>query len=232
MAELFDEGDDVPGDGAILGGVQADNRVVPAQRLSPGGAPEQEVGLVGAGIGEVVPAARVPKKVKPLLEPLEPEFNKVLSGNPGAPTDLTDTQKQVADYRLLHPEATQAEIAQKAGVAVTSIGKMLARPQVKLYMSAVLNEQGATLQKAARVISQAQEATKKTYVSFEGKIRDEREDPDHDIRLKAAKASMEAHGALEDKGMQVNVFQSLTDEQLMQIRSGKARPDDFMGTAE
>ena len=44
----------------------------------------------------------------------------------------------------------------------------------------------------------------------------------------AAKVSMEAHGVLEDKGMQVNIYQSLSDDQLLEIRAGRARPEDFI----
>ena len=109
MAELFEDEDgknsDVSGGGAVLGGVEAEDRVVPIVGIPRGGAPEQAVGVVGEA--EVkAPVARAVNKVKTAYEPLEPEFNRVLSGNPGAPAasaDLTASQRE-RTFKVRHYE--------------------------------------------------------------------------------------------------------------------------------
>lgn len=232
MADLFPEEGDVQGSSPVDNRRSPEAGELPPVGLPQGPAPLEALGLDGQNVVAPTPP-RPTKIVKPAYQPLEPSDNRVLSGNPPAPpqrSDLTDADRKVSDYKLLHPDATQAEIIRETGLAQTTVSRSLQKPQVKLYMAGILNAAGATLQKSAKVIAEAHDATKKTYSSFEGVIQDEREDPDHDMRLKAAKVNMEAQGVSEDKGMRVSIYQGLTDAQLIEIESGRARPEQFIET--
>ena len=227
MADLFEAGD-VPGDGAVGIGPQALPGELPPERLAPDAAPQPKLGVVG-------PAGKKRVIAHPELEPKEVGENVVISGEAPSPPltpeegGISAADKAAADYRMTHPDADSGEISAAIGMNKGSVTRALGKPAVKMYMSQWLNHVGATLEKAATVIKEGQEANKETPISYMGEIKDVHIQPDHDVRIKAAKLSMEAHGVLDEK-VQVNIYQNLTDEQLAQVAIGVRKPQDFIET--
>jgi hypothetical protein len=184
----------------------------------------------GAGLA---PVGR--PRVHPEYEPLEVGANRVLRGeppvlrtDPDAADPLTPKQRAVVNAKLEAPEATQAQLAARAGCSEATVAKTLAAPAVQLFMSAHLDAAGATLKKTAQRISEALDAEKTTYFQKDGMVQDERVDIDHATRLKAAEIAMEGHGVKEQAGVQVNIYRDLTDEQLAAVACGRAKMADFI----
>lgn len=231
MADLFDEEGDLPGAGSADHRRPAEAGDVPPERVAQGPAPESTLGVVG----EKILAAKTPTKiVRPEYEPKEVEQNQVIAGNPPAPPlsrsegGLSSAQRKIAEVAMANPGETHTEIGRLAGYSDRAVTLALNKPQVRMFMSQHLIAAGATLEKVARVIAESMDAEKITHFAHKGVVVDSKIDVDHPTRQKGADMAAELHGAKDDKGMQVNLFQNLTDEQLMEIRAGRARPEDFM----
>ena len=223
------------GDGAFVRRRAPQAGEVPPVGLAQGAAQKHELGLVRPDEPVVAPAPKEKVVLRSDLPPREPEQNKVLFGNPPAPPldpkdgGLSHTQKAALDFKLKHPGATDAQIAAAAGIRSPDlVGRLLNTPKARLYLSQYLDSEGATLQKAARVVSEAQDAVKETPIAFNGEITDTHRQPDHKVRLDAAKLSMEAHGALEEKAVRVTAFVNLTDAQLAAVAAGHQRVADII----
>lgn len=243
MASLEEEyPDDAAGD-LPRGGAADDRRPpaagdVPVVGLAQGPAQKPALGVDGkegveTPVAQKAQAQPQARNTRPEYEPKEIHENLVLRGNPPAEPltqkqgALNPTQKLIADYKTKHPDASCAQVGRDLGVSGDVVEKSLRKPQVKLYMSQHLDNAGATLAKAAQVVAEAQEAEHETPIAFMGKITAKHVQPDHKTRIAAAKLSMEAHGALEEKGLRVNVYQGLTDAQLNLVLTGQARIEDF-----
>lgn len=237
MADLEDEEVPpgvVPGDGAPLDRRAPAAGGLPPVDLAQGSAQEPQLGVDERPV-VAAPKKAPPKVVRPDLPPLETDANRVVAGEPPAPPlstreGLTPKQRAVADYAMTHPDASASEIARAVGVAQTTAAEALDAPKVRMYMSQYLDRAGATLQKSADVVAAAHDAVKETPVTWEGEIRDVHRQPDHKMRLDAAKLNMQAHGALDQEGLHVHQELHLTDEQLALVASGKARMSDFART--
>ena len=240
MATLEEESD-LPGKPAGVGAAQGGDMagcqpagVVPLGHLAPREAqgPELDMGRSGGEGHEVRPC------LQPLYQPLEPnQGNRPLRGEPPAPISgpgaqpITPIQRAIADAHLADQTLPKSQIARNMGVSAAAVTKALDKPAVRMYLSQHLDAAGATLEKAARVISEAQDAhqVEKIRDSDSGTVEVvESSVPDHEVRLKGAKLALEGHGALEQPGQQVNIYQGLTDEQLAAIACGQAKVADFI----
>jgi hypothetical protein len=177
-------------------------------------------------------------RVQPAYQPLEPgQGNQVLFGEPpaqsstGGDSPITATQRAIADAHLRDTTVPKSHLARELGVSPNTVYGALAKPAVRMYISQHLDAAGASLEKAARVISEAQDAhVTEKHVDPETGATEVAESsvPDHEVRLKGAKLSLEAHGALENVGAQVNIYQNMTDEQLAAVACGQAKMSDFI----
>lgn len=77
---------------------------------------------------------------------------------------------------------------QEVSVVSPSPKEVLAKRREDLLKQ--LEENQATVESAIKVIVDAQKATKKTYFSKGGAVTEEKEDPDHSIRMKAAEVHL------------------------------------------
>ena len=237
MATLEEEAD-LPGGpagvGAEAGRVVARCEpagAVPAGAVAPG--PAQGAGLAVDGDGGPAPAR--PLTVHPEYQPREPGAdNPPVSGEPPAPSEgrgalpITPTQRAIAEARLADPEKSQKDIARELGVCPNTVSQALSKPAVRMMMSQHLDAAGAGLAKTAQRISEGMDAEKITYFQKDGEVTDERVDVDHRTRLEAAELAMEGHGVKEQAGVQVNIYQDLSDEQLAAVASGAAKMTDFI----
>ncbi len=226
-AELTDEPR-----GAMPGAGPADDqRPAEAGGVPPGGLAQGDAREPAVEVERTEVLAPAPEEV-----PLEPEDgNRIINdGQPPAPSidpkhgGLTHKQRAALDYKLAHFEATDRQVGRAVGLNQANVSALMKKPQAKLYMSTYLDRAGATLEAAAVVIAEAHKATKKQPITWEGVVTDTFEQPDHERRLTAARMSMEAHGVLDEKGVQVNLYAQLSDEQLAAIASGVARAEDFI----
>lgn len=146
--------------------------------------------------------------------------------------ELTGVQRAVADLKLMYPAITQQELADAVGISLTGARQALHTPQARVYMANYLDKAGATVEKAARVISEAMDAMETKFFSFEGRVCDERDVVDHGTRLGAAQLNLKARGELKEGAqVQVNLYADLTDQQLAAIASGAADPRSFLPEA-
>lgn len=234
MADLEDEAGAVPGAGPTDDRRAPAAGGVPAGDVAPGSAQKPALRLDGQARVET------PKKagnvVRPDLPTKEIHENTIVSGEPNAPPlsaregGLTKIQRAVADYKMRHPDAEHEQVANAVGVNQSTVAKALVNPKVRTYMSPYLDRAGATLEKAAEVVAGAHSAEKETPVTWEGEITDTHKQPDHKVRLEAAKLSMQAHGVLAADGLHIHQELHLTDEQLVLVATGKARMSDFART--
>ena len=148
---------------------------------------------------------------------------------------LTPHQLHIAKAAIENPGATSAEIAKAAGLkdpvkSAAHVDRILAKPQVRAMMISALDEAGATIEKTARVVSEAMDAEEvKIFHSEAHGIVESDPHTDHQTRLRAAELSMKARGVMDEKPqVQVNVVTTLTDEQLAQIAAGTAHPAQFV----
>lgn len=112
-----------------------------------------------------------------------------------------------------------------------AVSAMVRKPIMRAYLATFLDEAGATLESAAKVIADAQQAKDTKLFSYEGRVTDTVELVDHKTRLDAAKMNLQARGQLKDgANVQVSIYASLTDEQLAQIAVGAAAPEEFIET--
>ena len=224
MASLEDEaGGVVSGAGAPDGGRAAAPGDVPAPELAQGGAPKPDLGVDRAA-RLASPQAR------------EVDDNVVLYGEPAAPPlsaadgGITETERAIATHRMTHPDATPAQIAEATGTTKSVVTRVLNTPAVRRFMSPILDEQGASLREAAKAIGDALKAEKVQRFAYKGDIVEACPEPDHDVRVKAAKVAMEGHGALEPApAVNINMV-NLTDQQLAEIAAGKKTLADFTPT--
>ena len=214
------EAGDVPGPGAVEPGAASAPGHLPAVGLAQGASPKPE-----ACVDRYEDLAAPASAVSPVApkEPTRATDRLALADSLG----VSEMEKKIADYHLDYPKAGPTAIGQVVGMGRKAVDAVLNKPAVAMYMSQYLERAGSGLDKSARVISEAHDAERETPVVFNGEITAVHKQPDHKTRLDAAKLNMQAHGALDER-VQVNIYQSLTDEQLAQVRSGAARPDDFI----
>ena len=93
-------------------------------------------------------------------------------------------------------------------------------PQVRAYLTDALDQAGASIEAAAKVIGDAQKAN--IVVIHEGQAH-ESSAPDHRTRLKGAELNLKARGELKDQDA-VNIFMKIGDEDLARIANGTLDP--------
>lgn len=147
---------------------------------------------------------------------------------PMPPEPITEQQERAA-AAYIASGGDVAKTAEVAGVTPKVVKGMLQKPQVRAYLATFLDEAGATLESAAQVIADAQQAKETRLFAFNGRVTDTVELVDHKVRMDAAKLNLQARGQLKDGvNVNVNIYAELTDEALAQIAMGVARPEDFM----
>lgn len=220
MADLEDEGGDVPGASPVSGGLPTEAGGVPTPGMAQG-TPQEPVVEVGR--------QEVDEKT-----PREIEENVALTGNPAALSlasgnpEITERQRAIAIARLTNPTAPPEKLAELTGTTTRQVAAALAAPAVRRMMAPILDRHNAGLEECAKAIGEALKAEKKTYVTWEGAITAERADPDHKTRLDAAELGMKGHGALDNKDTVSDVHVTLTDEALAKIAIGVAKVSDFL----
>ena len=96
-------------------------------------------------------------------------------------------------------------------------------PQVRGYLTEALEKAGATIDSAAKVIADAQQAEVVTYFQKDGVVTDERSDIDHRTRLKGAELNLKARGELREQET-TNIFMEIPDDVLAGIANGTIDP--------
>lgn len=138
---------------------------------------------------------------------------------------LTKRQQEIADAHIADPTKPQSEIAKEFGTTQPQVSKTLNLPHVKVHIESMLDAAGATVRKSAEVIAHAHKAMDTKLVTHKGVLTKAVSLVDHQTRLRAAELNLEVRGYL-DKGSKqsMNVFMSLSDEQLALIAVGQLDP--------
>ena len=126
------------------------------------------------------------------------------------------------------PNAEQRTIIAQASVesppTAEEMGQLKGLPLARGFLARYLDDAGATLEKAARVISEGMDANETKVFSHKGDVVYSEPLIDHPTRLSAAELNLRARGELREQQQTVNLFQGLTDEQLAQIAAGQLDP--------
>ena len=90
--------------------------------------------------------------------------------------------------------ARKAGYSDVAGGASVVASKALADPEFRRDLQAMMDRIGATREKVLTTLREGLDATRKTYATSEGKITDERIDPDWEVRGKFADRAARVRG--------------------------------------
>ena len=157
---------------------------------------------------EVVPPWKVPKQARPLT---------------------LQEQSLVSDVMQNGGEKARV-IAKRNGMSIPQMERTLAKPQVSDYVLSVMEEMGAYVKKACKVLGEAMEAEDMRVVSG-GKgapARIESAGPDHKIRVKAAELVLRIHKFMnnlkEDGGAESGGISELL-YRIRQAREERGRKD-------
>lgn len=137
---------------------------------------------------------------------------------------MDDREVAAADLKE-KTDLSDSEIAVKVGLPdAKAVQKALALPQMKGYMADHLDQAGATLAAAAKVIGEAQHAMENRVVSYLGSGSVIEVGPDHKTRLEAAKLNLQIRGELKGDAANINLFADISDQDLAKIATGQLDP--------
>ncbi len=137
-----------------------------------------------------------------------------------APSDAEFTAAEL----VVEGKLTLENIAERAGLPIEKVRRVMSNPQVRGYFAKHLDDAGATLEASARVIADAHNANGAQVVSYQGHAEVVDTGPDYMVRLKGAELNLKARGELRDGGTSVNLFMDLDDVSLARIASGELDP--------
>ena len=137
---------------------------------------------------------------------------------------IDDRAIAAADLKMAG-EQDDAVIAEKVGLPnAAAVKAALRAPNMQGYLAKYLDDAGATLESAARVIAEAENAMATKFFAHEGQIIDREDVVDHPTRLAAAELNLKARGELRDSSVSANIFVGMSDEQVAQIAAGQIDP--------
>ncbi len=116
---------------------------------------------------------------------------------PDIPPPVDIKAQQIAHLATTKPDMTAGQLAHATGTSKQKVIRTLADPVTIQTVSNYLDQAGASIEKAAQVIAEGMEAKKIKYFSNWGKITDSREEPDHEIRLKAVELNVKLRRLLD-----------------------------------
>lgn len=126
---------------------------------------------------------------------VNPQDNDVVTGEGYVATLIrTQAEKQAMYVRLLGQGWNKTEAARDSGYSARSSrapGRLIETLELKRQMQEALERQGATYDKAARVVSEAMDAN--VMATFEGNVTESNK-PDHKARVQAARVTADLMG--------------------------------------
>ena len=142
---------------------------------------------------------------------------------------LTEKRRRLIQLVIQHPDWSNQQLADEMGLSCRDkVARLLKTPQVSNILHNFLDAHSAKLEDSARVIGEAHEAEKVKLFQHKGQVITSLSRPDHDVRLRGAELNLKVRGKLNDPGVTINLFDSLSDAQVAEVASGRKTINDFV----